>query len=49
MLKIYGKEVLHDFVRFLVQKIRQLLISVEKQDGVEKTQMASKMAAKRTP
>ena len=35
MHKIYGKEVLHDFLRFLVQKIRQLLISVEKQDGVE--------------
>ena len=49
MQKIYGKEVLHDLLRCLVQKIRQLLISVEKQDNVEKNKMASKIAAKRTP
>ena len=48
MQGIYGKEVLHDFLRFLVQKIRQLLISGEKQDGVEKNKMAPKMAAKLT-
>ena len=45
--KIYGKEVLHDFLRFLVQKTRQLLISVEEQDGVEKTRWRPKKPANR--